>query len=297
MALRPKSTGNTGTPREFVNLPEPTPGNHEARVSLIVYLGEQNREDFVDENGESKAQKPVDQVAVFADLVEEVVDYGGDIGEQQYRLMLNKSFRGEVSGITLQATPPRDGEGRIVEGGIWTYHPNSPLTKLAKAMQPGAATAILDGTDLDIEPLLNQPFMCTVNVKKTPAKNDKKDKDGNPLVYTNVSFGGATQVPAKMMRAGVAELRQKPLLIDFDNVTIETARLLRRDVIRKIQQANNLAGTRMEAVLRELAKERGDKVPEAQEAPAPRPVATQQSAPPAQGPASDVDSFDDDIPF
>ena len=69
-----------------------------ARISLIVDIGTQERPDFEekDKQGnviEVKPQKPAQQVVVFADLVDQVVDYGGDIGEKQYRLMLNKELQ------------------------------------------------------------------------------------------------------------------------------------------------------------------------------------------------------------
>src|SRR5437763_16906908 len=99
MAFKPKSTGNGNRNFEPRNFPVPKGGARRARVSLIVDLGTQERDPVWELDGKlvkegtdgavEKAQKPAHQVAVFADLVNDVVDYGGDIGEAQYRLMLN----------------------------------------------------------------------------------------------------------------------------------------------------------------------------------------------------------------
>ena len=160
MAFKPR---NSNTPRsnnsgENTGLfPVPKAGSRKARVSLIVDLGEQNRPDFEDEKtGTTKPQKPCQQVAVFADLVNDTVDYGGTIGKQHYRLLLNKTFAGEITGINFMFVPPKDAKGKIIEGKPWQLHPANILTKLAKAT--GNTDIIESG---NIEELLNAPFMAT----------------------------------------------------------------------------------------------------------------------------------------
>lgn len=100
MAFKPANankTGGTGK-RDFdsnFNMPEPKAGSRPARISLIVDLGIQERPDFEDsKTKETRPQSPCQQLAIFADLPNDVVDYGGNIGKQPYRLCLNKTFAG-----------------------------------------------------------------------------------------------------------------------------------------------------------------------------------------------------------
>ena len=128
--------GGSGEPR---NYPVPKGGSRRARISLIVDLGTQIREDsYKTEDGKmcnsdtagaiATPQKPAKQVVVFADLVSDIVDYGGgDIGKQQYRLMLNGSFSGVVKGVNHAVnTPTRDNKGNIVKGAPLEYAPSKP---------------------------------------------------------------------------------------------------------------------------------------------------------------------------
>ena len=96
----------SGEPR---NYPVPKGGSRPARVSLIIDIGTQIRDDsyktadgkmcnFDTAGAIATAQKPAKQVVVFADLVNDVVDYGNEIGKQQYRLLLNGSFSGVLKG-------------------------------------------------------------------------------------------------------------------------------------------------------------------------------------------------------
>lgn len=252
MSFKPMATANnTSGPREFTKFPAPADlGNQAARISLIVDLGLQERDDFEDPNtGEVKPQKPCQQTAVFADLVDNIVDYGNDIGEKPYRLLLNKSFMGEIQGINFTPTPPRDAKGNIQEGKIWTLHPANLLTKLAKATGQTQILGANEADNMDISQLLDQPLMIDVEVKETPAKNGKKDSEGNPIIYTNVNPKVYASVPKmKGKPIEVAELADPALVITFDNVTPETAKYIRADIKRKIQQALNYPGSQMEKV-------------------------------------------------
>lgn len=307
---------NAGTrPTDFEPrgpMPVPRDGSRKARTSLIIDLGVQNREDFVDEKtGETKEQKPCQQVVVFADLVADNVDYGGSIGKQQYRLLLNKSFKNEVVGINFTKTPPKDADGKLLEGKPWGLHPANLLTKLAKAIgKPEIAVEGDAPENLDISLLLDEPFMANVVVKKTEAK-DKKDKEGNPIVYTNVNYAGCAPVPHQEDDDGndigpipVPELKQKPRCVTFDSAEKEDIQFIRPSLIKVIKQANNYAGSQMQKAIEAYEAEKataGDEKEEAAEAkPAGKPTAKKaaNSKPKEEPkPATNFDDMDDDIPF
>jgi hypothetical protein len=288
-----KTGGNTAK-RDFDpnrKYPEPKAGSRPARISLIVDLGIQEREDFEDpDTGELKPQKPAHQVAVFADLTHDVVDYGGEIGNLPYRLCLNKTFQGKLEGVNFTAVPPRDAKGNMIEGKKWGFHPANLLTKIAKAT--GNPEVI---ESMDIEVLLDKPFMATVEVKKTESK-DKKDDNGNPVVFTNVNFKGASEIPD----LGDGPIAVKPLpspakCITFDNATAEDLKTIRYSIIQKIKTATNYAGSAMQKAVEEFEASREQTTQQEPPAAAEPPLAATRQrapAPPARQP-----DFDDDIPF
>lgn len=259
MTFVPKKQPNTGGDYEDRNFPTPKPGSRKARVSLIIDLGEQNRKDFENPDGTTKPQKPCQQVAVFADLVADVVDYGGTVGKQQYRMLLNKTFSGVTEGVNFQAVPPKDAEGNIIAGKPWTLHPANVLTKLAKA------TEQLDVIEsLDISKLLNLPFMADIEVKETPARNDKKDKDGNPIIYKNVNFKGAAKVPMVEDEDGneapmkVAALKEPARCITFDTATVDDIQYIRKNLIKIIKLANDYSGSNMQKAIEAFEAKTGN---------------------------------------
>jgi hypothetical protein len=316
MGYKPKAeaSGNSNnfTPKVAPNgkpylFPTPNAGNQAARISLIVDLGTQEREDFEDpKTKEVKPQKPVQQVVVFADLVDEIVDYGGDIGEQQYRLMLNKSFKGDIQGIAFTAVPPRDEKGNMIEGKEWTFHPQNLLTKLAKATENEQILGSSRDDNMDISQLLGAAFYADVEVKETEGK--KKDADGKTKTYKNVNFKQAGKVPqVKGKPVDVDELRVEPLIINHDNVTEETLLVLRREIINMMKLAPEYSGSTLEKLLTargDAAPEPKEKTEEAepeQETPAAKPKADKKATgknkpAPVQTPA-DEESEDPDIPF
>lgn len=230
----------------------PEAGNQSARVSLIVDLGIQNQEPAKQPDGSFKDRKPCQQVAVFVDLVDQIVDYGGDIGETQYRLMVNQTWSGKIKGINFTASRPTDAEGNTVPGKIWTFHTNNLLSKIAKAAGVDNILGVNEEDNMDIEQLLNKPFMADVEVRQT--ESQKVDDKGNPIVYTNVNFKAASKLPiVKKQVIDVDELRSPALLITFDNVTPETAKLVRNNIKKMIQQATNYAGSKWEAILGPVA--------------------------------------------
>jgi hypothetical protein len=314
MAFKPKSNGNGGNYSGVArNFPVPKAGNRPARVSLIVDLGIQTREDFEDPvTKQTKPQKPAHQIAIFADLTSDVVDYGGDIGKQPYRLMLNRSFKGVLEGTNFNAVQPRDAEGNAITGKKWTYHPQSLLTKLAKATGIDAILNPKTDDDLDIEQLLGKALMIGVDVNEKDS--GKKDDAGKPIVYRNVNATGYSSVPffedvdGNEVQATVKPLAIEPLVITFDNVTAETVKFIRADVRRKIQLATNYEGSQMQKVLAQVAgnqasneKQEGAdaggqqdpaKEPEAPAKPAPK---RQRSKPAEQ--ESVGNSEDNELPF
>lgn len=315
MAFKPKQTGGGGGgDYEFVTV-KPKSGNRLARISLIVDMGTQVREDFVDEKtGETKPQKPCQQVAVFADLVNDEVDYGGKIGKAQYRMLLNKSFKGAVAGVNFVTVPPKDGDGNMLKGKPWTLHPASLLTKLAHAT--GHPEIITDNNkpgSLDIDLLLNEPLLINVEVKETPAK-DKKDKDGNPIIYTNVNFKNATPVPPTTNSEGdevetvVKALKQPAMSITFDNAKKEDIKFIRPGLIKQIKLAIDYAGSKMQAAIEAFEAEKGeagnddqgsDDAGEQAETPATKPAAKKTAAAAKKAAAAKppADDMDDDVPF
>lgn len=308
-ATAPTSAAN-GEPRNF---PVPKNGARKARVSLIVDLGEQNRDDIYkigekivtpDTAGaECFPQKPVQQLAVFADLVADTVDYGGDIGKAHYRLMLNGSFKGVLKGINFQASPPKDANNNTIEGKAWGFHPQNLLTKLAKAV--GKPEVI---ESMDVTELLNEQFIADVEVKETPA--NKKDKDGNDIVYKNVNFKGASKVApvatGEQDENGddIEEIPTFPALkmeakcITFQNATKDDIKYLRGNIVKQIKLANDYAGSAMQKAIEAFEaengnKSQGDDVADDKVAPA-KPAAKPKAE---KKPVVQDDLDDDQIPF
>lgn len=255
MAFKPKSgSKNPGNFKRDPNMKFPVPkaGNRPARISLIIDLGNQNRKDFEEDDGTLKPQKPADQIAIFLDLTADVVDYGSVIGKQPYRMMLNKSFMGEIDGINFGVGPVRDANGAVVPGKPYNYHPMSIITKLAKATR---TDAIMDGSNLDLTQLMGKALMATVEVKRTEDKNGKIDEaTGKVRVYENVNFRGVSEVPE--MPDGslfpVPETAMEPMIISFDGATADQIKYIRRDVLNKIKLANNYAGSQMQKAIEEF---------------------------------------------
>jgi hypothetical protein len=293
-------------------------GSRPARVSLIVDLGIQEREDFEEEykegdpkhesaigagatlvevNGKTMIhtpRKPQQEVAVFVDLTSDIVDYGGEIGKQPYRLLLNKSFMGDISGISFAGTYSYDNKGNVLKDKGFTFHTNSPLTKLAKATKQTQIIAGSGPDNMDVSQLLDQPLMVTVDKTETA--------DGK--VYLN--YKGCSEVPlvpsdpsdpdSPEVTMNVKPLSSPALAITFDRIKPEDKKWLRGDIIKKIKLAKNFEGSAIQEVLGTKA-EPGDSLVEPQkvqpEATTAKPATKQAKVPPA--PVEDDDSFD--VPF
>jgi hypothetical protein len=147
---------------------------------------------------------------------------------------------------------------------------------------------------MDIEVLLDQPFMATVEVKKTESK-DKKDDAGNPVVFTNINFKGASEVPD----LGDGPINVKPLptkakCVTFDNATAEDLKTVRYSIIQKIKTATNYAGSAMQKAVEEFEASR-EQSEQQQEQPKQEEPKAKPKAKVAPKPAADFD--DSDVPF
>lgn len=326
MSFKMKKSGNGGNGGNFEprNFPAPFPAGptgastkvRPARVSMILDLGNQNRKDIYELDGklvnedtpgaEAKSQKPADQVAVFADLVANVVDYGGEIGKQPYRLPLNKGFKGEIEGINFGQVPPKDPKGKLIEGKPWAFHPQNMLAKLAKAT---GLHSLGVGDDTDLEQLLDQPFNVTIEVKET--NSGKQDKDGNDIIYKNTNIKGLSALapvdtgdvdddgnPIETL-PDVRPLTNPPMCITFDNAKKEDIKWIRRDFIKKIKLANNYAGSNMQKAIEAYEAENGGSKDDSGDgdAPAEKPKAAAKPKAPAKPKPPVQQDMDDDIPF
>lgn len=306
------SNNNTNTDYVPGIYPEPKDGSRRARISMIVDLGIQERESIwklgdkiVEPDTEGAVeheQKPAQQVVVFADLVNDVVDYGGEIGKAHYRLMLNPVYNGKIKPTNFAKSPPTDAKGKKIEGKPWALHPQNLLTKIAKAV--GREDVIESAA---INKLVGLPFMATVEVKKTESK-DKKDADGNPLVYTNVNYKGAAPVAAvptgEQDEDGndieaipkFAELKTPARCVTFTNATKEDIQFIRGNVLKLIKLAQNYAGSNMQKAIEAFEAEKAASKPDAEDAPAEKPKA--KAAPKVKKEvAPNFSDMDDDIPF
>jgi hypothetical protein len=155
--------------------------------------------------------------------------------------------------------------------------------------------------DQDVEQLLGLPFMAQVEVNEKDS--GKEDKDGEPIIYRNVNYKGCAEVPLDDddQPLPVAELKQPPRCITFDNATVDDIKYLRKKIIEMIKLANDYSGSQMEKAIKAFeAKQGGAKaVPEDDDdgdeevdAPPPKPAvkATKPKAKPAPVEEDDDDS-------
>lgn len=292
--------GGSGGDREYEprNFPTPKAGLRPARISLIVSLGVQKRPDFEEAGKPPKPQKDCLQVVVFADLPKDRVDYGGEIGEKQYRLLLNKQFKGEIQGVNFFTQSAKDADGNNITSKPWGLHPASLLTKLFKAI--GKDELIYEPKPregVDIMPLLGQAFMADVEVKKTPHKEGKTDKDGNVIVYTNVNFKGAAPVPEDYP---IGDLEVEPKIIHFKNATKDDIQLIRANLLKQIKLAVDYPGSQMQKAVEAWEAENGKKgESDEQEQSEDKPAKEEKKAdkPKSKVPPKKVEEMDDDVPF
>lgn len=302
MAFKPRGqregSGSSDNVQRFY--PVPKKGPRRARVSLIVDLGVQEREDFDIGKPTQKPQKPAPMVAIFADLVNDVVDYGGEIGMAQYRLLMNGTFKGVLKGIPFQPTPPKDGDGNTIKGKQWGLHDNSLITKLAKAVNKPEVQY-----DMDLEALLDEQFMADVDVNEVAS--GKEDADGNEIIYKNVNFKSSAKVAPVIKEdedgneveevPTFAKLKTPALCVTFENATVETVSVIRANIIKQIKLAQDYPGSNMQKAIEAMEAARNDGSSE-KAAPAEQKTAPAKPAK-AAAPKKPVVQEDDagDVPF
>jgi hypothetical protein len=168
---------------------------------------------------------------------------------------------------------------------------------------------------LDLELLLNQPFICNVEVKIT-----EKGEGDEKKTYKNVNFKGSSPVPnvpvldAEGEETGeekpmkVPALQCEPVAIQFSTATVEQLRKakLRSNIIKIIKLANNYAGSPMQAAVEayeaelEAAREAAGEEKQEEEKPAKPAPAVKKAPKKLETPkpeATNFDDMDDDIPF
>lgn len=298
MAFTPEEA-SSGTTKEFPKIKGGEEGVWAlpARISLIVDLGQQERENFEEEyKGDSKQeealkreknpailverdgktyfsnpQTPVRQVAIFADLMTEKVDFGEKIGEKPYRIMLNKSFQGNISGTALTVMKSRDKDGKTIEDSPKTFHVRSLLSKLGKAC---GVNFVKNGND--IRALASQAFAATVE--------NKKAKSGD-AVYTN--FRDASPL---MEGVVVPEMETECQLITFEDATKEQIQFLWSNVIKTIKKSGDYAGSQIEKAIQEYEADKAASSTSAE-------TKTKEEKAEKTSTGGGFDDFDDDIPF
>lgn len=228
-----------------------------ARISLIVDLGTQSRPDFQEEYDETKEkhtkalardnnpatletvdgkeminlpQAPVRQVVFFADLVTEMMDYGEDIGEKPYRIMLNKSFMGEIQGTPLTIGQARDNNGKVIKDSPKTFNSRSLVAKLGKAC---GVNFVKNGND--IRPLAGKAFAATV---ENTVKGD--------ACYTN--FKSASPM---MEGIEVPPLAEDCMLITFEDATADQMKFLWKNVRAAIKTSSDFEGSQIQKAMKE----------------------------------------------
>lgn len=176
------------------------------------------------------------EVAIMADCTEMFIDYGEEIGEKPYRVMLNKSWMGDVQGFQLKKVPPTK------KGDPWTVKGN---TKLAEIF---TATGHKDLMDVDLED-------ADISVILGEAMNLSIEKSGDNDQYVNI--GKCVQLKKKKGQLEeVEDLIDEPLLILFDNATadlLEQAHV-RGDIIKKIKSAVDYEGSAMQEAVEEYER-------------------------------------------
>jgi hypothetical protein len=262
-----------------------------ARVSMIVDLGTQPREPFSEvydaNNAEHKEalatrgayletaqwgnnkgkeciyipQTPKAGIAVFVDLVENLVDYGSDIGKKPFRLMLNKNFKGEITPIPFYPVKP------VSDGGMWTFAGSSLLSKLATACdKPEVIGKGTEDQNMDVSLLLGQPLNIDIEI----VTNESNGKS-----FTNVRYKGMTRI---RKTDEVPELSDKPLLITFDCTDTNVVKMIRKDVRAKMMEspdfptskiaqtfaaAGLIDSSAVQAAQQEQSNDKGDDAPDA----------------------------------
>lgn len=191
--------------------------------------------------------KKYQELAMFADLTENIVDYGGTIGEKPFRIMLNRRWNKQVQGFVLKPTKPEK------DGQPWTIKGNTKLAELAKATGHKELLEC-ELRDADWTEMAGEAFNITI------------EKAGDDDQFVNVGKC-VTLKKRKGELEEVAELENDCIVLLMDDVTVEEleAAFLRKEIVDKIKQATDYQGSAMQKAIVELEKRKKAKAEEDKE--------------------------------
>lgn len=292
-------------------------GDEEARpavISGIVDFGLQERPDYVEkyvkgdddhernlESGRSHLSDdgkeiitelaPIDQIGVFVDFPELMVNYGKFFSEdgkdeyRPYRHLLTGEFKGEARGISLSCQPNDKAESG------WAYAPNSFITKIARAAN------LADGSVVDQDFDLGDLLGCQIQVSIGAQENGE---------YVNITARDPSKLNKKLY---IEDHDVKPFGVDFEggNSDEDLEQVMNKSaIVRKWESSPNWKDSKLKAEIEELQNKSKKVSPksnkeEKEEKPKKKPAAkksasknTSKVKPKAK--ESQID-FDDNIPF
>ena len=195
--------------------------------------------EFIVEANEFGGEREYQELAIFADLTENYVDYGEEIGEKPFRVLLNPKWMGDIKGFQLKKSKPAQ------KDGVWTVKGNTKLAELASATGHKELLEV-DLEEADWSELLGEAFNVAI------------EKSGDEKQYLNVGkCVGLKKTRDKVTKQvsveEVEDLEHEAVLITFEDATLEDLQLahLRGDVIKKIKQATDYAGSQMEVAIKQ----------------------------------------------
>jgi hypothetical protein len=271
--------------KEFVPI-VPEDGLQSVQIGLLVDLGnhkkqpkfakdQQGNREKDDEGNDKilwpKADAVEQKVACYIDLLNQTHDYEGDIGVKNIRLPLHPVSRGMSDGLNFTTVAPRDAQKQYVKGIPWVLAPTSQFYKIAGVVKDESgkkvSEVIFDANYKnaklnDINQLLGKPFMFNVDVKVT-------EKEGNKYVNTKlkspVPLVKGMVAPDALIKAFSVNFEDDDLLEVKDDLGgIAKYDLLRVADLRKIVLAEDYAGSKMQAAVREREDE-GELIKKAKE--------------------------------
>lgn len=190
--------------------------------------------EYIIEANEYGGEREYQELAMFADLTENPVDYGAEIGTKAFRTMLNRRWMGEVNGFQLKKSKPAQ------KDGVWTIKGNTKLAELASAT--GHKDLLeCDLEDADWSEMLGEAFNITI------------EKSGDEGQYLNIGKCVALKKKKGVLEE-VEDLEQEAILITFDDVTVEELEKahIRGDIIKKIKKASDYKGSQMQKAIEEF---------------------------------------------
>lgn len=196
--------------------------------------------EYVVQANEYGGEREYQELAIFADLTENPVDYGEEIGVKPFRVMLNRRWMQEINGFQLKKSPPAK------KGDPWTVKGNTKLAELATATGHKDLLEV-DLEDADWSEILGEAFNLAI------------EKSGDEGQYLNI--GKCVSVKRKKNKTTgkieveeVEDLEHEAILITFDDVTVEELEQahIRGDIIKKIKSATDYKGSQMQKAIEEF---------------------------------------------